>query len=74
MSEARINIKPAEWKIASCNSCYAHTHSSSRPLGEKVNMLYELQIGNMIVTLCDKCCDKLIEVIQSRQNGEKCNG
>lgn len=73
MPKARMHIKPTEWKIASCNSCYAHTHSTSRPLGERVDMLYELQIGSMVVTLCDKCCNKLIEVIQSRQKEEGCN-
>lgn len=67
MAETRMIIKPTEWKIASCNSC-------SHPLGEKVDLLYELQIGSMTVTLCDKCCNKLIEVIQSRSKGEKVDG
>lgn len=68
MEESKINIKFTEWKVAACNSCHAHTHlhKSLDSVGERVKHLYELQIGGIVVTLCDKCLDILVEKIQNR--------
>lgn len=74
MDETRIEIIPTPWNIASCTSCFAHIHETRNPLGRKVDRLYEVQIGNMVVTLCDNCIDKLTEKLQNRsQQGENKN-
>ncbi len=72
----RLSIELSNNHIAACNSCYAHTHetSSLHSIGEKVDRLYELQIGSMVMTLCDKCLDELVEKIINRPKEVQENG
>lgn len=64
----RLGIEISNHHIAACNSCFAHTHetSSLHSIGEQVERLYEVQIGSMVMTLCDKCLDELAGKIMNR--------
>lgn len=68
MQERRISIKNTIFKSSSCNSCHAHIRDSALgPIGEIIeeSQLYELQIGGMVTTLCDKCLGELARQIKS---------
>lgn len=49
--------------IASCNCCNAVNFDSRLPypVGKRVEALYEIRLGNMMVTLCEDCMKALRE-------------
>lgn len=62
-----LSIRPTHEKIASCNSCYAQTYDSKTGIniGHRVERLWEVVIGSMVVTLCDDCLKDLAAQIKS---------
>ena len=52
-----LSIRPTHEKIASCNSCYAQNYDSKTGIniGRRVERLWELSVGNTVVTFCDEC-------------------
>lgn len=69
MQEERLTLGVCAHDIASCNICYAHNYDSSHgdAIGERTDKLYELKIGSIVLTLCDKCLDRLRETLPQRQ-------
>ena len=65
--ERDLKIRPVHEKIRSCNSCLARTYESSTgiSIGHKVDHLWEVVIGSMVVTLCADCLNDLAEKINS---------
>lgn len=63
-----ISISESKDTICSCNSCLARNYDSkSTPLfGKRVDRLYNLKVGSMVLTLCDECLDKMVELVNSR--------
>jgi len=68
MQEERLTLTVSSQDIASCNICYAHNYDSisADSIGERVDRLYELRIGSLTMTLCDKCLDRLREKLAQR--------
>ena len=73
MYEEKLTLDVSTQDIASCNVCYAHNYDSTQGdfIGERVERLYELRIGNMTMLLCDKCLDRLYEKLVQRLNAEE---
>lgn len=73
MQEERLTLEVSTQDIASCNICYAHNYDSAHgnAIGERVDRLYELKIGNLSMTLCDKCLNRLRERLAQRLSAEK---
>ena len=73
MQEEKLTLKVSTQDIASCNVCYAHNYDSAHgdSIGERVERLYELRIGNQVMTLCDKCLDRLREKLAQRFSAEE---
>ncbi|WP_304585143.1 hypothetical protein [Acutalibacter muris] len=69
MQEERLTLGVCVHDIASCNICYARNYDSSHgdAIGDCADKLYELKIGSMVLTLCDKCLDRLRETLTQRQ-------
>lgn len=63
MYEEKLTLEVSANDIASCNICYAHNYDSDNAdmIGERVDKLYALKIGGSVMTLCDKCLDRLRE-------------
>ena len=63
MQEENLTLKVSTHDIASCNTCYARNYDSTHgdAIGERVDKLYELKIDDQVLTLCDKCLDRLRE-------------
>ena len=68
MYEEKLTLAVSAHDIASCNICYAHNYDSDNAdmIGERVDKLYELKIGGQVLTLCDKCLDRLREKLTQR--------
>lgn len=68
MQEEKLTLEVSTQDIASCNICYAHNYDpiSGDSIGERVDRLYELRIGSLTMTLCDKCLDRLRERLAQR--------
>lgn len=73
MQEEKLTLEVSTQDIASCNVCYAHNYDSVQgdSIGERVERLYELRIGNQVLTLCDKCLDRLREKLAQRFSAEQ---
>lgn len=54
----RIRVKLAE-ELCACNSCLAQNYDADHPIGKRVDRLLEVQIGQMVNTLCPKCALEL---------------
>lgn len=69
MREDEITLEVCVRNIASCGICYAHNYDSDTAdiIGERVDRLYELKIGGLVLTLCGKCLDCLREKLTQRQ-------
>ncbi len=63
MYEEKLTLEVSANDIANCNICYAHNYDSDNAdmIGERVDKLYALKIGGSVMTLCDKCLDRLRE-------------
>ncbi len=56
-----VNVIKSQEKIASCNGCSARNYDSCLNVpGEKVYLLFEVQIGNSVSCLCRNCLNRLI--------------
>ncbi len=55
-----IEVNP-EQDIANCAVCFARNYDVTSPdaVGERVDRLYELHVGSMVMRLCDNCLDQL---------------
>ena len=73
MQEEKLTLRVSAHDIASCNICYAHNYDSDSAdmIGERVDKLYELKIGGQVLTLCDKCLDRLREKLAQRISAEE---
>lgn len=73
MQEEKLTLEVSTQDIASCNVCYAHNYDSAQgnSIGERVERLYELHIGSQVMTLCDKCLDRLREKLARRLSAEE---
>ena len=73
MQEERLTLEVCTHDIASCNICYAHNYDSENAdmIGARVDKLYELKIGDQVLTLCDKCLDRLREKLAQRISAEE---
>lgn len=73
MQEERLTLAVKTQGIAACSICYAHNYDtdSGDALGERVDRLYELRIGSLTMTLCDKCLDRLREKLAQRLAAEE---
>lgn len=60
----------AQKDTMSCNICCARNYDSMRPdaIGEKVNRLYKLNLGQMAVILCDGCLDRLSDMLNTARS------
>ena len=65
--ERDLSIRPVRENIRSCNGCMARTYESSTgiSIGHRVDRLWEVVIGNMVVTLCDDCLNNLAQKIEA---------
>lgn len=73
MQEEKLTLEVSTQDIASCNICYAHNYDSDNAdmIGAQVERLYELRIGSQVMTLCDKCLDRLREKLAQRFSAEE---
>lgn len=73
MQEEKLTLEVCTHDIASCNICYAHNYDSvsADSIGERVDRLYELRLGGQVMTLCDKCLDRLREKLTQRAVAEE---
>lgn len=73
MQEEKLTLEVSAHDIASCSICYAHNYDSDNAdmIGERVDKLYELKIGGQVLTLCDKCLDRLREKLAQRISAEE---
>lgn len=73
MQEEKLTLEVSTWDTASCNICYAHNYESTHgdTIGERVERLYELRLGNQVMTLCDKCLERLRETLAQHICAEK---
>ena len=54
-----LHVRPSK-DHCSCNCCYARNYDSSFSMfGERVDTIYEVQIGCMVSVLCKNCLKKL---------------
>ena len=71
MDEKKFSLTPADPKqdIASCAVCFARNYDSKYPdaIGKRVDRLYELRIGSIVLRLCDDCLDQLGGMIAAAQ-------
>ena len=66
-----IYVRPSK-SFCSCNCCYARNYDSSYAnFGERVDMIYEVQIGGMVPMLCRRCLKKLYEAVGDIINDSK---
>ena len=64
----KINLREvAEHDIRSCNSCLARNYKSENfdHIGEYVDKLYSLDIGQMSICLCYDCLHEISATIES---------
>lgn len=61
MKEEKMTLEISPHDVASCNICCAHNYDSPHDniVGERVDRLYELRVGKQVMTLCDKCLNRL---------------
>lgn len=58
-----LYVRPSK-DHCSCNCCYARNYDSSfSNFGERVDVIYEVQIGGMVPTLCKNCLTRLYEAV-----------
>lgn len=71
MDEKKFSLTLADPKqdIASCAVCFARNYDSkhSDVIGKRVDRLYELRIGSIVLRLCDGCLDQLGGMIATAQ-------
>ncbi len=61
-----ISVKKTKEKIRSCNGCFAKNYESSLPtFNEKVDLLFEVNIGSQQTCLCEKCLNRLHHAVSS---------
>lgn len=61
-----ISVKISQEKIRSCNGCSARNYDSCLSLpGEKVDILFEVIVGNQNTCLCRSCLNRLHNVVLS---------
>lgn len=72
MQEERLTLEVSTQSIAACSICRANNFDNNKyAMGRRVDRLYELQIGGMAMTLCDKCLDRLRERLAQRFDAEE---
>ena len=73
MYEEKMTLEVSTSDIASCNTCYAHNYDSesANAIGERVDRLYELKIGSQVMTLCDKCLNRLRKKLAQRMSAQE---
>lgn len=73
MRDLKMTLEVSAQDIASCNICYARNYDSPHTdaIGERVDRLYSLKIGDQVMTLCDKCLDRLREKLAQRLSTER---
>lgn len=71
--ERELEIRLVREKIRSCNGCMARTYEPSTGIniGHRVERLWEVVIGSMVVTLCDDCLADLAEKIKALNLGKQ---
>lgn len=54
--------------MCSCSVCTSGAFDTGElyPIGKKVNRMFQLQIGGMVMYLCDECLDRLQQLIKER--------
>ena len=56
-----VNVVRNTETIRSCNGCYARNFDSNlNAPGERVDLLFEVRIGNQCSCLCRNCLNRLI--------------
>jgi len=71
MQEEKLTFAIAQ-NLERCAICDARNYGSEdKARGERVDRLYELRIGNQVLTLCDKCLDRLRERLAQRLAAEE---
>jgi len=74
MQEERLTLEVKEFGVAACSICRANNFDNDKfAIGERVEKLYELKIGSQVMTLCDKCLDRLRERLAQRFGAENEN-
>lgn len=69
--DERLNLDVLDQHIAACSVCRANNFDNDfHTMGKRVDRLYELQVGGMAMTLCDKCLDRIAEMIVNRPTKE----
>lgn len=73
MQEEKLAFEIKTQEIAVCNICYAHNYDSPNfnSIGERVDRLYSLRVGSQVLTLCDKCLDRLREKLAQRTTAKE---
>lgn len=72
MQEDRLTLEVKTHDVAACSICRANNFDNDQyAIGERVDRLYELQIGSQVMTLCDKCLDRLREKLAQRVVAEE---
>ena len=62
-----ISLEPCRDGRGSCNCCFASNYDSMlAPIYGKVDRLYDVHIGGMVVRLCDSCMDQLRAALEKR--------
>ena len=58
--EKTLEIKPCAMVHASCNVCLASNYESMlAPTYGRVDRLWEVQVGSMVLCICDSCLEAL---------------
>lgn len=57
--ERKLSITQATEECR-CNSCYAQNYDSDNKLDSRVDVIFEVHIGNFCNRLCPECLDELV--------------
>lgn len=72
MYEEKLTLGVKAFGVAACSICRANNFDNDKfAIGERVDKLYELKIGGQVMTLCDKCLDRLREKLTQRINAKE---
>lgn len=72
MQEERLTLEVKEFGVAACSICRANNFDNDKfAIGARVERLYELRIGGQVMTLCDKCLDRLREKLGPRLSAKE---
>lgn len=72
MYEEKLTLGVKAFGVAACSICRANNFDNDKfAIGERVDKLYELKIGGQVMTLCDKCLDRLREKLTQCINAKE---